>query len=88
MSSRGQLAALRRRVDIVDRRIVRLLTSRQRLVVRMLPFKIRLRAPAREAQILASVAQLAGKAGAEKDFVRDVYRALLTASRRFLKRQA
>jgi chorismate mutase len=48
----ARLLALRRRVDAVDRRIVRLLGSRQRLVAALKPFKTRLRDPGRAAKIL------------------------------------
>jgi chorismate mutase len=84
----GRLAVLRSRVDVIDRRIVRLLGMRQRLVAAMKPFKARLRDPGREAQVLRSAGLQAGRAGADKVFVRDVYRALLAASRSFLKRRA
>ena len=83
-----RLAALRRRVDVIDRRIVRLLGARQKLVAAMKPFKPRLRDPGREAAILRLVARQTGRAGLDRTFVRDVYRALLAASRSFLKRRA
>ena len=84
----GRLAVLRRRVDVLDRRIVLLLGMRQRLVAAMRPFKSRLRDARREAAILALVARQAGRAGLDRTFVRGVYRALLAASRSFLRRSA
>ncbi|MCX5797461.1 MAG: chorismate mutase [Elusimicrobia bacterium] len=85
---KDRLAALRRRVDAVDRRIVRLLAARQRLVAAMTPFKTRLRDPRREAQVLADAAREARRAGLDGTFARSVYRDLLGASRSFLKRRA
>ncbi|MBI5239695.1 MAG: chorismate mutase [Elusimicrobia bacterium] len=87
-SASRRLAALRRRVDAVDRRIVRLLAARQRLVAAMPPFKTRLRDPGREADILRQAARQAGRSRLDRAFVREVYRALLGASRSFLRRGA
>ncbi len=86
-SGSSRLAALRRRVDAVDRRIVRLLAERQRLVAAMPPYKERLRDPRREAQVLADAAREARRSGLDGIFVRSVFQRLLGASRSFLKRR-
>jgi len=86
-SDSSRLAALRNRVDALDKRIVRLLGLRQRLVAAMPPFKRRLHEPRREADILRLAEQEARRSGLDRAFVRDVYRALLGASRSFLKRR-
>lgn len=83
-----RLAALRRRVDALDRRLVRLLAARQRLVSAMAPCKKRLRDPRREARILAGAAREARRAGLDGLFVRSVFSGLLGASRSFLSRRA
>lgn len=83
-----KLAALRRRVDELDRRLVRLLAARQRLVAAMVPCKKRLRDPRREAQILADAAWEARRAGLDGIFARSVFSGLLGASRSFLRRRA
>jgi chorismate mutase len=82
------LAALRRRVDAVDRRIVRLLAARQRLVAALAPCKTRLRDPRREARVLAEAAREARRVGLDGAFARSVFRGLLGASRSFLRRRA
>lgn len=84
--SGDRLTPLRRRVDVLDRRIVRLLGARQRLVASMKPFKSRLRDVRRESAILKSVVRQARRAGADQTFVREVYLALLGASRSLQKR--
>lgn len=84
---RRRLALLRGRVDVIDRRIVRLFGQRQRLVVALKPLKSRLRDRRRELQVLRGIAREARRAGADLAFVREVYRALLAASRSFLSRQ-
>jgi chorismate mutase len=84
--SGGRLAAVRLRIDSVDRRIVRLLAERQRLVAAAKPFKPRLRDRAREERLLRLVAGQARRLGADRTFVREVYEALLGASRSFLRR--
>lgn len=81
-----RLAALRRRVDVLDGKIIRLLAARQRLVAAMKPLKPSLRDPAREESILRLVARQARRAGADRAFVGTVYRGLLKASRSFLGR--
>lgn len=81
-----RLAVLRRRVDAVDRRLVRLLAARQRLVRSMRPYKTGLRDARREAAILRMVARRAAGLGLDRTFAKDVYRALLSASRTFQKR--
>ena len=85
---RDRLAILRCRVDAIDRRIVRLLGLRQRMVAAMKPLKSRLRDPAREAEILRFASRQGRRTGADPAFVRKVYEALLAASRSFLRRQA
>ncbi len=87
MALGGQLVILRRRVDALDRRIVRLLAARQRLVAAIKPFKTRLRDTRREAIILRSVVRQAGREGLDRTFVGEVYRALLRSSRSFLRRR-
>jgi chorismate mutase len=86
-SGSRKLAALRRRVDAVDRRIVHLLAARQRLVSGMRPFKTGLRDVRREARVLAAAAREARRRRIDRVFVAEVYRALLGASRAFQKRR-
>ncbi|MDD5628893.1 MAG: chorismate mutase [Elusimicrobia bacterium] len=85
--SRARLAALRRRVDRLDRSIVRLLAARQRLVCGMLPFKTGLRDARRETVILKSVVRQAQGRDLDGVFAGAVYRGLLAASRAFLRRR-
>lgn len=87
-SGSKKLAALRLRIDALDRRLVRLLTARQRLVAAAAPCKKRLRDPRREAQVLAGAAREARRAGLDGIFVRSVFSGLLGASRSFLRRRA
>jgi len=82
-----RLAALRRRIDVLDRRVVRLLAARLRIVRAIKPLKSRLRDPRREAKILRGVVREARHRGADPVFVAAVYRALLGASRSFLRRR-
>jgi chorismate mutase len=87
-SLRGdRLAVLRRRVDVLDRRIVRLLGARQRLVAAMKPYKKRVRDPGREASILRAIRRQADCVDADRAFVSAVFQALLAASRSFLRRR-
>ena len=88
VSRRRRIVLLRGRIDGLDRRIVRLLGARQRLVAALKPFKSRLRDSAREARILSMVARHARRMGADQTFVREVYDAMLDASRAFLRRLA
>ena len=83
-----KLAALRLRIDVLDRRLVRLLAARQRLVAAISPHKTSLRDPRREAQILAGAAREARRGGLDGIFVRSVFSGLLGASRSFLRRRA
>ena len=82
----ASLAVLRRRIDALDRRIVRLLGRRLRVVRALRPYKRHIPDPRREVQVLAQVRGEARRCQADPVFVAEVYRGLLGASRAFQKR--
>ena len=82
MKKLDRLAQIRHRIDVVDRRVARLLARRLKLVKSLKPLKTRVRDRARERAVIANVLREAGSSPADKTFIRSVYRALLAASRR------
>ncbi|MDD5657868.1 MAG: chorismate mutase [Elusimicrobia bacterium] len=75
----SRLERLRRRVDALDRRIAALLGRRLRLVDAIAPMKARPRDAGRERAVLKNVLSAAGGG---RDFLAEIYRAVLRASRR------
>jgi isochorismate pyruvate lyase len=76
----AELAALRDRLDALDRRTVRALARRQRLVEAVARLKgdpARVRDPARVEAVLANVLQAAGAAGLSADIAEPVWRLLV-----------
>lgn len=74
------LQELRADIDIIDRQIIELLGKRAKLVTRVAEVKQHageIRDPAREAQVLARVRQLAEHQGLSPDVLASVYRTLM-----------
>ncbi|WP_296819607.1 chorismate mutase [Brevundimonas sp.] len=77
------LAELRRRIDRIDRSMIRLLAARQRSVRRIAEAKRRLDHivdPAREAEVMANVVRSAMAFGADPSVASAVWRVLLECS--------
>jgi len=80
-SSAAGLQALRRAIDELDGRIVRLLAKRLALALRSAPLKRWVRDLKREREVLAHVAGCARGCGMEEEFIRSMYRKVMAASR-------
>lgn len=71
---------MRRRIDGVDRELVRLLAERSTLVrhaVRLMRSEQEARAPDRVEQVITGVRRLAAEHGADPDLVDQVYRSMI-----------
>ena len=87
LDNSGQLAFLRRRIDVADDKIIRLLAERISLVEKVLPLKKSINSPAREKEILGKAARLAVKFKTDPEFINSVYLGILKESRKFQKRR-
>jgi len=80
------LIQLRRRIDIIDRQILGLLSTRQQVVVRIAGLKKlqhrKIYQPDREVQVLADKTRLAQKHNLSPKFVGQIFRLILAESKR------
>jgi chorismate mutase len=75
------IPGLRRAIDELDRRIVRLLAKRLALALQLAPLKRRMRDTKREQEVLAHVAGCARECGMDEALIRSMYRKVMAASR-------
>lgn len=80
------LIQLRRRLDVIDRKILRLLSTRQQMVINTAAWKKinhgKIHQPQREVQILADKTQLARQFKLSPKFINRIFRMILAESKR------
>jgi chorismate mutase len=81
------LWAIRRRIDRVDEKVVRLLARRAALVDELTPLKARPADPRREREVLRRIRLHASSAGADPCPIAAVYRMILKKSRKRQRRR-
>ncbi|RLI05915.1 hypothetical protein DRO26_00720 [Candidatus Bathyarchaeota archaeon] len=89
MSGYEELSQIRRKIDDIDEKIVRLLVERFKLVAEVFRIKQKQGLPIvdvkRENQILTRVGTFAEKEGIKKEFMEEIFRKILDSSVKFEK---